>query len=170
MLEKLIFFVVNCFDLLTYPFYWLIQRPWVVLAERAEKRSTLTFVASDRVVLKSNFPPHPMEYMSQNSNGTIPSFLEQVHNAYKDRRCFGYRKVLDKFDGTFEGKPVKKISKSSKMETLTYHEAFSKIDNIAIGLICELNIKKGDIDWFVNWILRRETLFWSLVTHCFDLW
>ena len=38
MLEKLIFFVVNCFDLLTYPFYWLIQRPWVVLAKRAEKK------------------------------------------------------------------------------------------------------------------------------------
>ena len=145
MLEKLIFFAVNCFDLLTYPFYWIIQRPWVVLANRAEKRSTLTFVGSDRVVLKTNFPPHPIEHLYQDSNGTIPSFLEQVCKAYKNRKCFGFRKVLDKFDGTFEGKPVKKISKSSKMETLTYNEAFSKIDNIAVGLICELNIKKGDI-------------------------
>ena len=145
MLEKLIFFVVNCFDLLTYPFYWLIQRPWVVLVKRAEKRSTLTFVGSNRVVLKTNFPPHPVEHMYQDSNGTIPSFLEQVCKAYKNRKCFGYRRVLNKFDGTYEGKPVRKISKSSKMETLTYNEAFSKIDNIAIGLICELNIKKGDI-------------------------
>ena len=145
MLEKLIFFAVNCFDLLTYPFYWIIQRPWVVLANRAEKRSTLTFVGSDRVVLKTDFPPHPMEHMYQDSNGTIPSFLEQVCKAYKNRKCFGFRKVLGKFDGTFEGKPVKKISKSSKIETVTYSEAFSKIDNIAAGLICELNIKKGDI-------------------------
>ena len=145
MLEKFIFLVVNCIDLLTYPFYWLIQRPWVVLAKHAEKRSTLTFVGSDRVVLKTDFPPHPVEQLYHDSNGTIPSFLEQVCKAYKDRKCFGYRKVLDKFDGTFEGKPVKKISKSSQLETLNYDEAFSKIDNITVGLICELNIKKGDI-------------------------
>ena len=145
MLEKFIFLVVNCIDLLTYPFYWLIQRPWVVLAKRAEKRSTLTFVGSDRVVLKTDFPPHPMEQLYHDSNGTIPSFLEQVCKAYNDRKCFGYRKVLDKFDGTFEGKPVRKISKSSQLETLTYKEVFSKIDNITVGLICELKIKKGDI-------------------------
>ena len=33
----------------------------------------------------------------------------------------------------------------SLLETLTYNEAFSKIDNITVGLICELKIKKGDI-------------------------
>ena len=145
MFEKLVFSFVHCYDLLTYPFYWLIQRPWKVQAERNKKISTLTFLGSDRVVLKTKLPPHPREHLYLDSNGTIPSFFEQVCKAYKNRRCFGYRKVLDKFEGTFEGKPVRKISKSSSLETLTYHAAFStKINNIAIGLINELNVKKGE--------------------------
>ena len=146
MLEKIVngvFCLVYFYDLLTYPIYWIAQRPWKVRSEHSKKRATLKNLGKDRVVLRAVDHVHPLAHLNDNTDRSIPEFLERTCQLYKDRKCFGYRKILGKFQGTFEGMPIMKISKSEAIESLTYQEVFCKINNIAAGLVNVLELNKG---------------------------
>ena len=146
LLEKIVdvvFWMVYIYDLLTYPIYWIAQRPWQVCSERSKKRATLKYLDKDRVVLRAKHHERPLAHLNDNTDLSIPEFLERTCKLYKDRKCFGYRKILGKFHGTFEGKPIMKISKNDAIETLTYQEVLCKINNIATGLVNVLELNKG---------------------------
>ena len=60
------------------------------------------------------------------------------------RECIGFRKILGHVDGHFDGKPVKKVSKSPTYQTLTYSEFKTKTEQIASGLKAKYGLVKGD--------------------------
>ena len=47
---------------------------------------------------------------------------------------------MGKSDGTFNGMPVKNISKSNSYKYLTYEQVLAKVNNIARGMIHKLNV------------------------------
>ena len=140
---EILFHLVYVYDFLTYPIYWILQRPDELQAKRQEKISTLEYQGSDRVLIRSKPVYRQRQNLYYDSDGTFPSFFKLACQAYKDRKCIGYRKVLRKFQGTFEGKPVTKISKSNDIESFTFQEMYIKFSNMASGLITELDLKKG---------------------------
>ena len=63
---------------------------------------------------------------------------------YYFRDCIGARKILKQVDGSFDGKPVKKVSKSQSYETLTYSQFKTKTERIASGISAHYGLAKGD--------------------------
>ena len=80
------------FDLVTWPLYWIVQQPWVVLADRDRKRAVVEQVSPTRV----RFSCHPqtkasykdkdtLEYLQSDSKKSLVDVLDWVCAKYPQR-------------------------------------------------------------------------------------
>ena len=135
---------LRVWDFWTFGLYWIMQRPWRVTKERCMTKAKVAKLDSQRVVLERSEVKSKVSDFAKNANGVINNFVEMIGERYKDRKCFGYRKVLKRTEGTFNGKPVTKFIKSPAYEYLTYAEVLQLTNKIAHALIQDFDIKKGD--------------------------
>jgi len=141
-------FVSGLLDLATWPLYWIWQKPWKVEADKTRKRAVIEEVSSNRV--RYSYLPSQeqsddtMEFLMSKSRGSIVDVLDWVCSKYPQRECIGSRQILGLVDGHFNGKEVKKISKSPKFDTITFSQFKTKTDNIATGMKTKYSLAKGD--------------------------
>ena len=139
-------FMMQLYSFVTWPVYWLLQRPWKVRALRKEKMATLE-VLNRRQVKLEGIHGHTRKENAKfilSGNGSLGSFVDKTCTKFATRRCFGYRQILGKSDCTFNGMPIKKISKSNSYKYLTYDQVLAKVNNNAKGMIHTLNVQPDD--------------------------
>ena len=146
-LEVLLTFLLNVWDVVSYPFYWLIQRPDLVLKRREQTFSEIQKVGSNRIKIinNSNSRSKVYEFVSRpDFDGTITSLFDFIVRTHQSKMCMGSRKILGTQKGQFGGKEVVKVSKADKFDRISYLEAADRHHNIARGLMKRLDLKKGD--------------------------
>ena len=141
---KILKVFLQVWDFWTFGLYLVLQRPWIITKERCKTKAKVTRLDSQRVVLETSEVKSKVSDFAKNANGVINNFVEMIGERYKDRKCFGYRKVLKRTEGTFNGKPVTKFIKSPAYEYLTYREVLQLTNKMAHAFIQDFDIKKGD--------------------------
>ena len=141
---KILSVLVQLLDFLTYGLHWIIQKPWKVTDERSKVKAKATWLDGQRVVLDRTVVKSEISDFAKGANGVINNFVEMIGKRYRDRKCFGYRKVIERKEGTFNGKPVTKFIKSPAYEYLSYGEVLKFTNKMANSLIQDFEVKKGD--------------------------
>ena len=141
-------FFLTCFsfpyDIVTFPLYFLIQKPWVVWNFRKKKHCVVEKIDERQILVKRIDEHLDSEYralVSAHGTSTIPEFIERISQKYKDRKCMGYRRILAYCDGEFNGMPFRKISKSDSYEYISYGEMNRRTNCLASGIINTFNVK-----------------------------
>ena len=152
--------LLRVYDLVTYPLYWLIQKPWRVKDKRANDETILWEMVDNRTfkfrcISKADRP------WEEKPDATIPSLMDSWSVKFADRPCMGSRKVLGHQEGTFNGSPVKKVSKSATAEFKTFSQVSNCTHYIANYLIGTMGIQHGD---FVL-IFSATRMEFSLAAH-----
>lgn len=152
---------VSVYDIVTYPAYFVIQRPWV------ERRKI------EAIRAKQEDPSDP--YSSWTRVGTPPPCLadecetiDDVLRAsirvYGDNKCLGVRRVLkEEMEEQPDGKVFNKKILAPQYEWLTYRQVDIRIDNVSRGLLFH-GIKPGDrviifMETRMEWMLTAQGLY-----------
>lgn len=101
------------YDLLTFPVYLILQRPWE--KKKASRRIKARPIARDeqRITYRSVDPPGPMHVMLEREKvDTLEKMMTWVVNMHKEKNCLGTRQILAEED---ELQPNGRIFKKYKM-------------------------------------------------------
>ena len=137
MLINLMLAIVKAFilvhDIITYPIYSLVYRPWSKLAS-----------ADDVAAAKENTSDRLSPWISKVTlNGTsvtrdastLCQLFSQLTRKYGDKMCLGYRDVFMKDEEVIYGVSVIKKIPSPDFKWLTYVQVDKRIDDVVKGLI-----------------------------------
>ncbi|XP_012144195.1 acyl-CoA synthetase long-chain isoform X2 [Megachile rotundata] len=101
------------YDLLTFPVYLILQRPWE--KKKASRRIKARPIARDeqRITYRSVDPPGPMHVMLEREKvDTLEKMMTWVVNMHREKKCLGTRQILAEED---ELQPNGRIFKKYKM-------------------------------------------------------
>lgn len=87
------------YDLLTFPVYLILQRPWE--KKKASRRIKARPIARDeqRITYRSVDPPGPMHItLEREKVDTLEKMLTWVVNRHGDKKCLGTRQILAEED------------------------------------------------------------------------
>lgn len=87
------------YDLLTFPVYLVLQRPWE--KRKASRRIKARLVSKDEhsISCRSVDPPGPIHIMLKRENiDTLEKMLSWVAKMHSDKRCLGTREILAEED------------------------------------------------------------------------
>ncbi|XP_017797375.1 PREDICTED: long-chain-fatty-acid--CoA ligase 4 isoform X1 [Habropoda laboriosa] len=109
------------YDLLTFPVYLVLQRPWE--KRKASRRIKARPVAKDenRVTYRSVDPPGPMHVMLERENiDTLEKMLSWVAKMHSDKKCLGTREILAEEDEVQANGRIFKKYKMGQYKWKTY--------------------------------------------------
>nr|XP_034184352.1 long-chain-fatty-acid--CoA ligase 3 isoform X1 [Osmia lignaria]XP_034184353.1 long-chain-fatty-acid--CoA ligase 3 isoform X1 [Osmia lignaria] len=128
------------YDLLTFPVYLILQRPWE--KKKASRRIKARPIARDEhmITYRSVDPPGPLHIaLEREKVDTLEKMLTWVVNRHGDKKCLGTRQILAEED---EVQPNGRIFKKYKMgdyKWKSYTEVSKLMTSFSRGLR-ELNI------------------------------
>ena len=135
------------YDVMTLPIYWMVQKPWITRRKRNDKhRITTQLAGNNRIKIQSTLDKNcETGNFIRQGDGTLTTFLDLINQKYGLWNCMGQRKVLSIMDGSFNGMPVKKISKEPEYSYITYNQMMLRTRHLACGLIKKFNLKPQEI-------------------------
>ncbi|XP_015436420.1 PREDICTED: long-chain-fatty-acid--CoA ligase 4 isoform X2 [Dufourea novaeangliae] len=134
------------YDLLTFPVYLILQRPWE--KRKASRRIKARCVAKDEntITFRSIDPPGPMHVTIEREKvDTLEKMLSWVAKLHSEKRCLGTRQILAEED---EVQPNGRIFKKYKMGDYKW-KTYTEVDRLTnsfsrgireLGLIARKNI------------------------------
>ena len=153
--------IVAAYDIVTYPIYYVIQRPWnetrKLKAIRAKQEDPNDPYSS--WVRIGNPPPCLADNCS-----TIDEILRLSIQQYRNQRCMGYRQVLkEEQEIQPDGKVFIKKTLAPQYTWFTYGDVDQRIDNISRGLLIS-GIKPGEkmiifSETRMEWMLTAQGLY-----------
>ncbi|XP_011881696.1 PREDICTED: long-chain-fatty-acid--CoA ligase 4 isoform X1 [Vollenhovia emeryi] len=152
------------YDLLTFPVYLILQRPWE--KRKASRRIKARPISKDdnQITYRSVDSPKPMHVMLEREKvDTLEKVLLWVVKMHGDKRCLGTRQILAEED---EPQPNGRIFKKYKMGEYKW-KSFSEVDKLASSFgrgLVELGMKPRK-----NIVIFAETRAeWMIAAHaCF---
>ena len=176
--DVILFFIksiINFYDIITLPFYALIQKPWISYSKSRAIRAK-------QVNPKDPYSPWvALARPSDTFADDCKTIDEMIKKAIKvngvNKKCLGYREVIREETEYSEGKPITKYVLSD-YKWITYGMFDERVDRIGRGLLLN-GIKSGDIvmifadtsiEWFVcsHSLLRIGATIATLYTNCND--
>lgn len=153
--------VINLYDIITYPVYYLTQQPW----KKVAKMNAVRAVQED-----PSDPYSPWIRVGKAPTclaegcETIDELLRKCIKTYYNRNAFGYRKIL-KEEKVIQndGRTFYKRALEPKYTWLTYGEIDKRIDDIMRGILIN-GIKPGDrvvifMETRMEWMLFAQALY-----------
>ncbi|XP_076173422.1 acyl-CoA synthetase long-chain isoform X2 [Ptiloglossa arizonensis] len=140
------------YDLLTFPVYLILQRPWG--KRKASRRIKALPVAKDdhSVTYRSIDPPGPMHVtLEREKIDTLEKMLCWVVNVHGDKRCLGTRQILAEED---ELQPNGRIFKKYKMGEYKW-KSYTDVNRLAISF--SRGLKEMEITSRKNIVIFAET-------------
>ena len=147
LLLKVVSALMWIYDLVTYPLYWIVQQPWKVIALRKRPKFICEQIDNNTIKLTSGFIKEPCrtsKYFEEKSDGTLTHLFDWLEEQYGERPCMGSRKILGYKEGTFNGNPVQKVSKSDQPDFLTFSQVAEITRQIARCLLSMFGVEPGD--------------------------
>ena len=152
---------VSVYDIVTYPAYFVIQKPWIerrkIKAVRAVQENPNDPYSS--WVRVGNPPPCLADDCE-----TIDDVLRASIKMYSDQRCMGVREVLkEEREEQPDGKVFIKKILAPQYEWFTYKQVDARIDDVSRGLLFH-GIKPGDrviifMETRMEWMLTAQGLY-----------
>nr|XP_033321296.1 long-chain-fatty-acid--CoA ligase 4 isoform X1 [Megalopta genalis] len=115
------------YDLLTFPVYLILQRPWE--KRKASRRIKARPVAKDEhsITFRSVDPPKRMHVaLEREKIDTLEKMLSWVAKLHSDKKCFGTRQILAEED---EVQPNGRIFKKYKMGEYKW-KSYTEVDRL----------------------------------------
>ena len=153
--------IVSVYDILTYPIYFVIQRPWIQRRLFNEVRAVQEDPSNpySSWVRIGERPKMIIEDCQ-----TIDQIMRKCIETYTSRNCMGYRKVLkEDYEPQVDGKIFLKKTLAPEYTWLTYGEVGERIDYISRGLLLA-GVKPGDkliifMETRMEWMLTAQALY-----------
>lgn len=157
--------IVLIYDVITFPIYFFVQKPWLVL-----KRAHLVRAKLERADdpyspwVRVGTPVNPIARKMIVGTDNIGELFSKCFQLYGEKRCYGLREVFGEEDQKqLNGKVFKKLILSDEYKWLSFYEANQRIDDIAQGFLSN-GIKSGDkvivfAETRMEWILSAQALF-----------
>lgn len=153
--------VVRIYDAITYPVYFVVQRPWI----KTRKYDAIRAVQEDpsnpySAWVRVGKPPE----MIIDKCRTIDEIMRTCIEAYRDRDCMGFRKVLEEMEELqADGKVHIKRRLAPEYTFLTYSQVNQRIDHIMRGLLLS-GVRPGDkmiifMETRMEWMLTAQALY-----------
>ena len=153
--------IVRVYDTLTYPIYFVVQRPWVKKRKYDRTRAVQEDPSNPYSCwVRVGQPPE----MIIDKCTTIDEIMRTCIEEYKDRNCMGYRKVLEEIE---ELQPDGKIHIKKRLAPeytfLSYRQVGERLDHIMRGLLLS-GVKPGDkliifMETRMEWMLTAQALY-----------
>ena len=124
--------IVFIYDVITYPLYFIVQKPWIV-----NRKSSQIFAKQ----LTPDDPSSPLVCVKQpeveywDNCNTIPEFFSRIVQKFGDKKCFGQRQLISEEE---ELQPNGKIFRKVVLghyQWFNYNQIDERIENIAKGLL-----------------------------------
>lgn len=152
---------ISVYDIVTYPAYFVIQRPWIergkISAIRAEQEDPSDQYSS---WVRVGTPPPCLADDCE----TIDDVLRACIKNYSDQKCMGVRKVLkEETEEQPDGKVFTKKILAPQYEWFTYRQVDTRIDDVCRGLLFH-GVKPGDrviifMETRMEWMLTAQGLY-----------
>ena len=153
--------IVRAYDIVTYPIYFVAQRPWILRQKYHEVRAVQED-PSDPYSSWVRVGERPKTIIEDCE--TIDQIMRRCIETYKTRKCMGYRKVLkEEFQPQPDGKVFLKKTLAPDYTWLTYSQVGERIDAISRGLLLA-GVKPGDkliifMETRMEWMLTAQGLY-----------
>jgi len=123
--------VMYIYDILTYPVYSGIQKPWIKREEFRRVRSDVIVASSSEYIIKSPFKMNPpLQALVDAGVDTMAKMFRFGLEKYSHNRCLGTRQLLDEED---ECQPNGKIFKKWKLGDYTW-QSYVEVDVLSTNL------------------------------------
>ena len=178
------------FDTLFYPFYYVWYQPWKELKKRRMRRSTITYVSENEILLKPVVSSLIKEVRKKQAVvENVYHLFENASTRYREKDCCGTRRFLKEVIEKDEKKATsKKILMADSFHWYSYSSVQKRIDDVSVGLISGTCLNSNDnvllyadtcIEWFLSVMACFRincpvaTVYTNLgrsgVGHCIDL-
>ncbi|CAG9799773.1 unnamed protein product [Chironomus riparius] len=149
------------YDIITFPVYFLIQRPWARRNRSQRVKAKPISSDSTQITYRTADPPREMHLkMVQADIDTLEKVLKYISDTHKDKNCLGTRQVLSEED---ELQPNGRLFKKYKMGEYTwrsYVDVEKEACNFGYG-IRKLGVQPKD-----NVVIFSETRAeWMIAAH-----
>lgn len=153
--------IINVYDVLTYPIYYIVQKPWI----KKQKYDRIRAVQEDPSNPYSSWvrvgePPE----MIIDKCTTIDEIMRTCFDVYKNRPCMGYRQVLEEIEEVqSDGKVHIKKRLAPEYTFLSYSQVSERLDHIMRGLLLS-GVKPLDkliifMETRMEWMLTAQALY-----------
>lgn len=162
-LLALIKLLISIYDLISFPFYYLIEKPWII----NERRNKIKAKQIDEDIRSPWIRISELDSIEaekslavNNQCQNINELFEEAAELYSDKKCLGIRPVLEE---KYENGVLTKVVLSDDYEWITYRDARIKVNNYCKGFRC-CGIEKGDkvimyAETSKEWFLACQSLF-----------
>lgn len=160
-LVELVKNIMSIVNFITFPFFYLYQRPWVM----KQKYDRVRAVQEDPSDPYSSWvrvgkPPE----MIIDKCKTIDEIMRKCIDYYGDRHCMGYRQLLEEIpERQPDGKVFVKKRLANEYTFLSYRQVSIRMDHIMRGLLLS-GVKPGDkliffMETRMEWMLTAQALY-----------
>lgn len=153
--------IVRVYDILTYPLYYAVQRPWIKSRKFSEVRAVQED-PSDPYSSWVRVGERPKMIIEDCE--TIDQIMRKCIETYTDKRCMGFRKVLkEEYQPQPDGKVFLKKTLADDYTWLSYTQVGERIDCISRGLLLS-GVKPGDkviifMETRMEWMMTAQALY-----------
>ena len=162
-LLALIKFLISIYDLISFPFYYLIEKPWIINEHRNKIKAKQIDedIASPWMRTNESISIEAEKSLAVNNKcQNINELFEEATEFYSNKKCLGIRPILE---GKYENEVLTKVVLSDDYEWITYRDARIKVNNYSKGFRC-CGIEKGDkvimyAETSKEWFLACQSLF-----------
>lgn len=127
--------VIFVYDVITYPIYSAVQKPWIRLEEMSKKRAYVVSQAPGEYTIKAPFKMNkPLQELVDAGVDTMAKCFRLGLQKYSHKRCLGTRQLLDEEDETQPNGKVFKKWKLGIYTWLSYVEVDEMSTNLGKGL------------------------------------
>jgi long-chain acyl-CoA synthetase len=135
--------VVLIYDVITLPFFLVIQKPWLILARASKPRAKLErFDDPYSSWLRTGTPADTEDIFGGKEN--LAELYRHIFKKLGREICYGYRKVFgEEEEKQPNGKVFKKLILDDKYTWVSFEKADQQIEDLAAGLWSS-GIRSGD--------------------------
>ena len=125
-------FFVFVYDVITYPLYLIVQKPWKVMEKSSKifaKQKKPDDLYSPWICTKKP----DVEYWD--SCKTVPELFKRIVHEFGDKKCCGQRKLISEEEELqSNGKLLKKVV-LGEYQWLSYNQVDVRVEHVAKGLL-----------------------------------
>ncbi|RWS03422.1 Long-chain-fatty-acid--CoA ligase 3-like protein, partial [Dinothrombium tinctorium] len=157
--------IILLYDIITFPIYALIQKPWHTLKlarrVRAVREDPKDPYSPYVRVEETRFELVPRSMMNAETIGEV---FKQACELYAKKRCYGFREVFaEQEEMQPSGKVFRKLVLSDNYTWVTYEEVDKELDHVVKGFLAN-GIKSGDrvvifAETRPEWMVTANALF-----------
>ena len=160
---ELIKLLVSIYDIISFPFYYLIEKPWIINEHRNKIKAKQIDedIASPWMRTNESISIEAEKSLAVNNKcQNINELFEEATTFYYNKKCLGIRPILEE---KYENGVLTKVVLSDHYEWITYKDAKIKVNNYSKGFKC-CGIEKGDkvimyAETSREWFLACQSLF-----------